>query len=679
MIKQCAILFIVYSMVLLGQTSGDQIAFQRALSAPTDSAKLEALQKFVKENPSSNLIPNAYAVKFQVYSNLKNDSGAYFSVKKYLSLLDQSQLVPAMNAVAMEFAQRMFYVDSAAVLIDSAIALHSKEEPVLLNTKALVLFRLKKFDEAMFVQERAVSMLPANAKVDARYVSLYVQLGFIQFETGRYREGMQKIILGNLVLPKQSLPVEKIDSLLSTKHFSSSPISVLRDSLYHTAISEFVMYSADSVMAKSNLAVSLSRNNVFPDVALQYGLEAYAESRQRTIEERSGASAALGLTQFNLKRYPDAEKYLTEAAKYASPNETEIFKTLGEVKEKLGKKREAFDAYLSGAMGTRSTSLYDKLIELKNELFPTISLDSIIVARQAAALQFTPEEFQRMKQELKKNEYDRIVLAELFTGSECRPCQAADVAFDYLIERFKSSSIAILEYHLHIPQPDPLVNNDGEKRGEYYGVNSTPTAIFGGTTVITSGGGRLLAKNKFYLYSDIIEQQLKKPTSAAISLSASMKNNVVSIKAKALAASTSGSLRLHIALVEDEVFYKGANGIDQHKFVVRTMLYQTPIRKNIAKKSSSKKTNPEIDGFVFPKEGMLTVNQTLNLNTVIAELEKYYTQTNERFLKLGVSLKEKKTKIDPKHLAIVAFVQDEETREVLQAATEKIVDTVTKK
>ncbi len=653
MLKQCFIIFVFCSLYAFGQTSGDQIAFKKAMSAPTDSARLEEINKFIAENPTSNLLPNAYAVKFQIYANMKNDSGAYFSVKKYLSILDQSQLVPALNAVAFEFAQRMLFIDSAAVMIDSAITLYKKEEPVLLNTKGLILFRLKRYSEALKTQERAVALLPENAKIDSRYVSLFVQLGFIQFESGLSLQGMQKIILGNLVLPREGLPVDKVDSLLATKNIDAKNISLIRDSLYRSAISEFLKFSSDSAFAKSRLAVSLALNNIFPELALQYGKEAYAAARSRTIEERSGASASLGLTNYHLQRYQDAERYLSEAAIYAPPNETEIFMTLGRVKELLGKKKEAFDAYLSGAMGSNNTSVYDKLIELKNELFPTISLDSIIVARQAAALQFTPEEYQRTKQVLKNNEFPRIVLAELFTGSECRPCQAADVAFDYLIDRFKTSSLAILEYHQHIPLPDPLVNADTEKRAKYYGISSTPTAVFNGRTVITSGGSRVMAKNKFFLYADIIEKEIQKPASVTVALTASLKNNIVTVKAKALSTEKNINLKVRIALVEDEVQYKGSNGIERHKFVVRKMI-------------------KSVEGYSFPKDGKLTVSQTVNLQLLRTELEAYYEKTKDRFSKLGTSLKEKKTHIDPNRLAVVLFVQDDATREILQATTVKV-------
>ena len=69
-----------------------------------------------------------------------------------------------------------------------------------------------------------------------------------------------------------------------------------------------------------------------------------------------------------------------------------------------------------------------------------------------------------------------VVLGELFTGADCGPCLAADFAFDGLIEHYPDTELAVLEYHLHIPRPDPMTNAASLARKEYYGVNSTPQA-----------------------------------------------------------------------------------------------------------------------------------------------------------------------------------------------------------
>ncbi len=54
----------------------------------------------------------------------------------------------------------------------------------------------------------------------------------------------------------------------------------------------------------------------------------------------------------------------------------------------------------------------------------------------------------------------RVVLMELFTGAQCPPCVAADVGFDALLESYKTSQVIGLQYHLHIPGPDPLDEPD---------------------------------------------------------------------------------------------------------------------------------------------------------------------------------------------------------------------------
>src|SRR5262249_39195134 len=56
----------------------------------------------------------------------------------------------------------------------------------------------------------------------------------------------------------------------------------------------------------------------------------------------------------------------------------------------------------------------------------------------------------------RKGKSDRVVLVELFTGAQCPPCVAADLAFDAVGKSFKPSEAILLQYHLHIPRPDPL-------------------------------------------------------------------------------------------------------------------------------------------------------------------------------------------------------------------------------
>src|SRR5262249_30169554 len=67
----------------------------------------------------------------------------------------------------------------------------------------------------------------------------------------------------------------------------------------------------------------------------------------------------------------------------------------------------------------------------------------------------------------RKGKSQRVVLVELFTGAQCPPCVAADLAFDGLQKTYKPTEVVLLQYHLHIPRPDPLTNADTEERAAF--------------------------------------------------------------------------------------------------------------------------------------------------------------------------------------------------------------------
>src|SRR5262249_60565694 len=79
----------------------------------------------------------------------------------------------------------------------------------------------------------------------------------------------------------------------------------------------------------------------------------------------------------------------------------------------------------------------------------------------------------------RKEKSDRGVLVEVWPGAACPPCGGVDLGFDALIKTYQPSEVVMLQYHLHIPRPDPLTNEDSESRSTYYGdaVEGTPTLI----------------------------------------------------------------------------------------------------------------------------------------------------------------------------------------------------------
>ena len=253
----------------------------------------------------------------------------------------------------------------------------------------------------------------------------------------------------------------------------------------------------------------------------------------RSFQERCDAAASLGIVLSNTGNNAEAEKFLTEALQTALPSATELFLALGSVQESAGKKSEAFNTYLAGVtMRSRPPVLMKPLQALQKELYPHASIDSMIALAQRRWVDFFPEKYQR-PDSLNDQPNQKTVLAELFTGSECRPCQAADIAYNKLLERYDRSELAVLEYHLHIPHPDPMANTDTELRSEYYGVNSTPTSIIDGTNVMNSGGLGVVARSKFAVYSDAIDHILTSPAEASVKISASIRRSKVSFAVSA--------------------------------------------------------------------------------------------------------------------------------------------------
>ena len=230
----------------------------------------------------------------------------------------------------------------------------------------------------------------------------------------------------------------------------------------------------------------------------------------------------------------------------------------------------------------------------------------------------------------------KTVLVELFTGSECSPCVAADLGFDGLMEAFDPRYLAVLEYHLPIPGPDPLMNPATRKRQEYYGVSSTPTPFFDGELKLPGGGPKARAEQKFKDYKSETEPRVSETPPVALKAAAGRRGGVVTVKCSFDRVVPGADY--DVALVEKEVLYRGSNGIVYHKMVVRDLVTFEP----------SGKTARAIFDLGAAESG------------AARHLEDFEKERSFRFT-------EKRTRIDPARLAVVFFVQDQRTKKILNA------------
>jgi hypothetical protein len=251
----------------------------------------------------------------------------------------------------------------------------------------------------------------------------------------------------------------------------------------------------------------------------------------------------------------------------------------------------------------------------------------------------------------RKGKSDRVVVMELFTGSECPPCIAADVAFEALGKAYRPSDLVLIQYHMHIPGPDPMTNSDCESRWKYYReafgakeVIGTPTSIFCGVPKAQGGGARAGAEKKCNAYREIIDTLLETDATCKISATARRAGDKLQVTANVSQLVNPGKdVKLRLVLVEEHVRFPGGNGLRFHHQVVRAM-------------------PGGAEGVSVTKE-TLTAKHEVDLGDLRKQLNTYlddYAANVRPFPRLGRPL-------DLGHLRLIAFVQDDATHEVLQA------------
>jgi len=226
----------------------------------------------------------------------------------------------------------------------------------------------------------------------------------------------------------------------------------------------------------------------------------------------------------------------------------------------------------------------------------------------------------------------------------------AGLAFDAAQERYTRQEFVALNYHVHIPAPDPMVNPATLKRQEFYGVRSSPSYFFDGDGD-GGGGGADAAKSIFDSKVDpTIEKHLAVPPEASLRVRATSTGSAVKVKVDvSKVTSKSEKLRLQIALAEDMVTYSGENGERFHPMAVRSMALD-------AKSDQGFSLKPGKGG---------TFEYTFDVAKAVADAKAHLEnfETNER--KGEYKFRRKKHEITG-GLVVVAFVQDEATRKILQ-------------
>jgi hypothetical protein len=256
----------------------------------------------------------------------------------------------------------------------------------------------------------------------------------------------------------------------------------------------------------------------------------------------------------------------------------------------------------------------------------------------------------------------RVLLCEVFTGAACPPCVAADVATTGLEATYPKSSLIVLRYHEHVGLPDPLANADTETRFHYYAGTATPSVFLNGKVVPNMGGPLFFSQMMYDQLRKEVDPLVAKNSKIRIKLSALAKDGQLSLNAHVTGhKDLPNTLRLRLVLAEDSIDFVARNGIRKHEMVVRAM--------------------PGGAEGILRDEGRFEFAQSISL-AQLKQDQINYLETIEQDFKRRFELPfmnpRARAQLPPellpvkplelKPLHFVAFVQDDVTKEILQAA-----------
>jgi hypothetical protein len=481
---------------------------------------------------------------------------------------------------------------------------------------------------------------------------------------------------------------------------------------------------------RRDVAASLLRGDVLLDDAEKYAKDAvevlpdektYVEARKKDAAARAAARAAEGTGSGTPAAVPATNAVVATpsgpaspasddalVSRYKSEKQTALL-TLAQVYAKRTKAVEAEQAFRQAyAVDRKSASATTAAIELAKyaKAAGRDAEQSDYLVTVALAGRLTPESYADLQAVFKKSHggsaaglddaldaryredgykapeaekyqratdrSERLVLAEIFTGSGCPPCVAADLAFESAMHRY-GKELAVLMYHLHVPRPDPMANPYTQSRAKFYAVPGVPTYVIDGDA--KTGGGAADNALPFFKKSvePVVDQRLTVKADAAITLKASGTDKAVKASVTVDPIETKATkLRLHLVLAEEQIRYSGENGIRFHPMVVRSMASTGAEPPKAPAEGVKPEVTPNMPipilGFPIEPGKAKSVEYTFDLAKVAADglanlvdLEQHSARyPNHKFVI-------KKHEVDSKKLSLIAFVQDEESKQVLQA------------
>lgn len=639
--------FILLTINCTSLLAQDEAALYRsARDVEEVAARIAALQKFVADFPSGQFTGSAYNKLFSTYLEINDGPAALDAAEKYLATMPENRRGSAYNGLAWQLAEKKVGLPTAARYAQLAeewarAANNPRSLKAILDTRAFVLFQMGDAKQAEALQNEAV----IGNEDDPEYTG---RLALYQ-EAAGHRTAALQTAAHNLITGGGDETLERFFSWIAQEYPQEAVRTEKREKLVMGEVQKLLQGREDDPLLRSQAAVFMARTAVRLDLA-----EQWARDGVSAAAEHGGVSEAIAARMALAKVYSAQGQHRAVLAtvypvrELIEPWDSDFWIMMSTTQEALGQKEEALKTLLQAA----AVYPQDQLMAKAEQLFAELNggsegFSAALETARKEISDFSPGRYSG------STSGNRVVLAELFTGAECAPCAGADRAFDALSEYYNRQALAILEYHLHIPGPDPLTNHHSEARYGFYGRNfGTPTVFINGTEKITGGGPAIVARNRFTSYNYIIQKGLEERTAVKISATADLSADQITLDGQVEGVPESAGI-LNVALAEKAIHYEGGNGVNHHIFVVRALMNGgegLPIKGN--------SSDPQRFHYQFDLKAV---------ETGLSQYLEQWQQENASRFRGSDGWRERPEKLDRSNLSLVLWVQDPQSKEVWQS------------
>jgi len=564
------ILFTLAPSVAALRAQSDTAAFRAALALQNPSAKISALVDFVGKYPGSVYRGGAYNALFSLYVEGGNEKAALDAADRSLATLPPAARVAPYNQYAYVLATSNMGIDTALAYAARAEEMARGESLAALtpiqDTRAFVLYRKGDFAGAEALQRQAIR----GHEDDPEYVG---HLAVYLEANGKRREALASIARAMYLGGGEEMKVRFL-AWLAQEAKDVRRREALKTSLVMNTVHAYIdtARGQDAFAARSAAAAFMASVSVDLPAAERYAREAVTSlGKDSSVDTVVTYRQNLALVEAARGNSREALATLESIEDLASPWSTDFWLALGGLYRKIGRPADAVRAYMNGLVATVPPGLRDSLASVYGALHgSTEGLDAAFEQFKQSCASFDPGKYPSPA-----GGTGKTVLAELFTGAECGPCVAADQAFDALAEYYPRSALVILEYHVHIPGPDPLTTNGSWSRYRGYGGRGTPTVVIDGRDRIVGGGPKFVTRNRFNLYRFTVGKYIGDRPRVTMSLDVARRHDSLSVVARVddvPGAPAAANPLFHLALVERAVDYTGGNGISRQAMVVRSLI-----------------------------------------------------------------------------------------------------------